>query len=521
MNTDLSAYLIPYHGLRPSCSPKPMLHSFQRKYFTSIESMPDIEDEEFSELLKSLILISNAYIQNFKISTYVPYAMEQAFENDMRNFSEWFAENIAEAYQKSLNQGFDVHKAMQSAAEQAERGLSSLVVKLERYDNEIKTFNTFDYYWDQGYTRCLFVSEQGEHTCDMCQSYHGKVLSSREVPIPPLHPHCRCELILLDARAESLYYMNRRGFLEAFQRARRGPAGGLFLLDHDFLQDGMKPSSLTRLTLPNGHVVIDVYAPPIDNSDEQYYQYMERWAGTYFAGLVCDANKMLEALLQVQDERSRHKWDSLGAFFDWVTLGIVSGTWQVFVDRHMAMVENPSFYNILNAVLLGLPDQLKDTFAPEEPWSLEHWLNIIETALLVYSAYKISVSVKNALAEGTRSTVGRQALIDEVIAIGYKITPDNVVWIMKTTEGKIVWLETGTARAGLQHILTHASQFVQNGIAVEDISEFIKYAITNGKIVGMQGTRPIYEVTYQGIVQRVAIQISDNGFIVGANPNHH
>lgn len=146
MNTDLFAYLIPYHGLRPYCSAKPMLHSFQRKYFTSIESMPDIEDEEFAELLKSLILISNAYIQNFKISTYVPYAMEQAFENDMRNFSEWFAESIAEAYQKSLNQGFDVHKAMQSAAEQAERGLSSLAVKLERYDNEIKTFNTFDYY---------------------------------------------------------------------------------------------------------------------------------------------------------------------------------------------------------------------------------------------------------------------------------------------------------------------------------------------------------------------------------------
>ena len=88
MNQNLSAYLIPYHGRHPSCSQEPTLYSLQRKYLMSVENIPGTEDEEFRELLKSLILISNAYIQNFKISTYVPYAMEQAFENDMRNFTE-------------------------------------------------------------------------------------------------------------------------------------------------------------------------------------------------------------------------------------------------------------------------------------------------------------------------------------------------------------------------------------------------------------------------------------------------
>ena len=44
------------------------------------------------------------------------------------------------------------------------------------------------------------------------------------------------------------------------------------------------------------------------------------------------------------------------------------------------------------------------------------------------------------------------------------------------------------------------------------------HAIKDGKVVGTQRTRPIYEVMYEGKLQRVAISISNNGFIVGANP---
>ena len=45
--------------------------------------------------------------------------------------------------------------------------------------------------------------------------------------------------------------------------------------------------------------------------------------------------------------------------------------------------------------------------------------------------------------------------------------------------------------------------------------------LENGKIVGYQGKgtgRPIYEVVYNGVTQRVAITTGSNGFIVGANP---
>ena len=72
--------------------------------------------------------------------------------------------------------------------------------------------------------------------------------------------------------------------------------------------------------------------------------------------------------------------------------------------------------------------------------------------------------------------------------------------------------------AGLEHIMRHADEFVMKGISTDKISDFIIYAIKNGKIVGIQRARPIYEVIYEGKLQRIAITISDNGFIVGANP---
>ena len=54
-----------------------------------------------------------------------------------------------------------------------------------------------------------------------------------------------------------------------------------------------------------------------------------------------------------------------------------------------------------------------------------------------------------------------------------------------------------------------------------DISNFIMQALKENKIVGYQGTgtgRPIYELIYGGVKQRVAITTSGNGFVVGANP---
>lgn len=46
-------------------------------------------------------------------------------------------------------------------------------------------------------------------------------------------------------------------------------------------------------------------------------------------------------------------------------------------------------------------------------------------------------------------------------------------------------------------------------------------AVTAGKLVGYQGSGtgcPIYEVVVNGQTQQIAVTVSSNGYIVGANP---
>ena len=115
-----------------------------------------------------------------------------------------------------------------------------------------------------------------------------------------------------------------------------------------------------------------------------------------------------------------------------------------------------------------------------------------------------------------------RALIDEVIASGNKISPEKVVMITQDPTGKIVWLESGNETSGLQHIINeHGKQFKGKGISNEDIPDYVLEAVYQGNIVGKQGKknpRTVYEFTYNGEKQRIAVQVSENGYIVGANP---
>jgi filamentous hemagglutinin len=115
-----------------------------------------------------------------------------------------------------------------------------------------------------------------------------------------------------------------------------------------------------------------------------------------------------------------------------------------------------------------------------------------------------------------------KALIDEVVSNGDKISPEKVVMITRDPSGKIVWLETGNESSGLQHIINeHGHQFNGKGISNEDIPDYVLEAVYQGNVVGTQGKRnprTIYEFTYNGEKQRIAVQVSKNGYIVGANP---
>jgi len=105
-----------------------------------------------------------------------------------------------------------------------------------------------------------------------------------------------------------------------------------------------------------------------------------------------------------------------------------------------------------------------------------------------------------------------------------QITTDrDIIGILEDKNGKIIWLESGkhTGR-GLKHIVDkHLSQFENIGVSREILPIFILNVVAYGAIIGYQGTdktRPIFTYTYSEKNYLIAVTISDNGFIVGANP---
>jgi hypothetical protein len=116
----------------------------------------------------------------------------------------------------------------------------------------------------------------------------------------------------------------------------------------------------------------------------------------------------------------------------------------------------------------------------------------------------------------------KAALFAELREAGIKHSPEKVVRIAKQADGKIVFLEEGNAEAGLQHILEeHSLEFADQGIEPDQIPDAIITALTQGKMIGYQGrkkTRAIYEVTFNGNTKYISVTVSDNGYIVGANP---
>ncbi|PTR34270.1 hypothetical protein C8J98_102458 [Luteibacter sp. OK325] len=112
-----------------------------------------------------------------------------------------------------------------------------------------------------------------------------------------------------------------------------------------------------------------------------------------------------------------------------------------------------------------------------------------------------------------------QADLDTLAANGVRFTSQNVVATGTTSEGAVVFLETGSQTAGLQHIIErHGDDFVSKGIAQSDIPAVVMEAVTRGTIVGTNGSAPVYQITYGGVSKYISVGVGSNGFIVRANP---
>lgn len=113
--------------------------------------------------------------------------------------------------------------------------------------------------------------------------------------------------------------------------------------------------------------------------------------------------------------------------------------------------------------------------------------------------------------------------VNELRLNGIKFDQSSVVVTGRNPAGQVVFLESGTPTSGLRHIVgEHASQFADIGVPENQIPGVVMRAVTEGKVVGYQGrgtARPIYEIQLNGYTQRIAITVSSNGYIVGANPS--
>jgi len=405
MTEDLSAYMIP-SGSRNTF---PTRSTEKQAFFKSTSEKPvSLTQNELQSLLTST---AKAYISNFSVDSRIPYQLRHGFDLDMELFSQNLSKQITTTYVNSLGKRPIIQRALTAAYRDVESGMRTLSGKLNRYDREFATWLTLKSYQHEGYNRFLFVSEQGPNTCELCGSYHGRVFSLNDVPIPPLHPNCRCELVLMDARIEAIYHTNERAFIESFLQARRGSEGGIYILNHETFPFSITPENLTRISLPNGHIIIDRSNPNPAVSTEFD---LSSSTTAYLSQLTSDAKDLITYLINAQAIRGQNKWDSLGSFMDWLTLGIVSGTWRGIVSNYDAMVHNPSLYNIVNFLTLGALDTISGALAPEDPWSLEHWLNIVGTLLTVYAAYTIASGVKQALTGSVDDALrGTGTLVDD------------------------------------------------------------------------------------------------------------
>jgi len=114
-------------------------------------------------------------------------------------------------------------------------------------------------------------------------------------------------------------------------------------------------------------------------------------------------------------------------------------------------------------------------------------------------------------------------LMKELRDSGEKYNEEDVIFVVRQKNGKLAWLEEGKEGAGWKHIKKHSDEFKDQGVDEDSIIELIREALLHGKMIGYQKTknptpREVYELEFKGKKIRIAMTISSNGFIVGANP---
>lgn len=109
-----------------------------------------------------------------------------------------------------------------------------------------------------------------------------------------------------------------------------------------------------------------------------------------------------------------------------------------------------------------------------------------------------------------------QSLIDELVSSGEKCTLEDIELLVKTPDGKLMWLEKGTERAGFTHImLRHEAHFASRGVT--DIKTFLYNVLEQTPVLkDVNEAGPYAEYIING--ERYRVAYGTNGFIVSFFP---
>lgn len=142
-----------------------------------------------------------------------------------------------------------------------------------------------------------------------------------------------------------------------------------------------------------------------------------------------------------------------------------------------------------------------------------------------------SLNVKGRERSANTKNESKADLIVELRKNNIKFSEKNLVFIVRDTTGKIVWLEKGNLSVGLKHILDganggqgHAKDFYNLfGISRKKIPAFLKKVFREGEIIketivirkGNEGYKRVYKYKNNYLI---ISGVGTNGFIVSAYP---
>jgi len=135
-------------------------------------------------------------------------------------------------------------------------------------------------------------------------------------------------------------------------------------------------------------------------------------------------------------------------------------------------------------------------------------------------AQEPALAAAQGLESGASATLTRQTLITELRASGARFTESAIQGITRSIAGRIIWLESGGATAGLTHIMArHGTQFAQWGLrSAQQVSDLLLRVVGTQAPVSVAGDAQDFVVMIDGVERMVRIVISSNGYIVTAHP---